>query len=205
MIMLSTAQEMRKADEEKYAPIADEMLRELLYGGYLKEDVLLENVGFDGKFIDTPTGRTVNPGHSLEASWFLMEEGIYRKDNGIIEKALNIVDFFMRRGFDNGAIIAFTDACGKPPVALEWDMKLWWPQCEAMIANKYAFNLTGNEKYKDNFEALKEYAFTHFADDKNGEWYGYLHYDGTVANTIKGNIFKGPFHIPRMLMILSNM
>ena len=74
MIMLSTAQEMRKVDKEKYSPIADEMLNELLYGGYLKEDVLPENVALDGKFADTPTGRTVNPGHSLETSWFLMEE-----------------------------------------------------------------------------------------------------------------------------------
>lgn len=74
MIMLSTAQEMRKVDKEKYSPIADEMLNELLYGGYLKEDVLPENVALDGKFADTPTGRTVNPGYSLETSWFLMEE-----------------------------------------------------------------------------------------------------------------------------------
>lgn len=205
MIMLSTAQEMRKADAEKYSPIVDEMLHELLYGGYLKEDVLLENIGIDGKFIDTPTGRTVNPGHSLEAAWFLMTEGTYKKDSDIIKKALRIVDFSMKRGFDNGAVIAFTDACGKPPVALEWDMKLWWPQCEAMIANRYAFCLTGNEKYKTAFDELRAFAFSHFADDKNGEWYGYLHYDGTVANTLKGNIFKGPFHLPRLLMKLCTM
>ena len=205
MIMLSTAQTMRKVDKEKYASIVDEMLHEILFGGYLKEDALLENVGFNGEFIDTPTGRIVNPGHSLEASWFLMEEGIYRKDDEIIRKALKIVDFSMKRGFDNGGILAFTDACGKPPVALEWDMKLWWPQCEAMIANRYAYNLTNDQKYLDDFNVLQEYAFTHFADDKNGEWYGYLHYDGTVANTLKGNIFKGPFHLPRMLMILNEI
>lgn len=203
MIMLSTAQVMRKIDKEKYSPVADEMLNEILYGGYLKEDVLLEHVSIDGKFIDNPTGRTVNPGHSLEAAWFLMDEGIYQKNDEVIKKALNIVDFSMKRGFDNGGIIAFADACEKPPVALEWDMKLWWPQCEAMIANRYAYKITGNKKYDDDFNVLNDFAFSHFADDKNGEWYGYLHYDGTVANKLKGNIFKGPFHLPRMLMILS--
>ena len=95
------------------------------------------------------------------------------------------------------------DGREKLPVALKWDMKLWWPQYEAMIANKYAFSLTGKEKCINDFDILDEYAFTHFADDKNGEWYGYLRCDGTVANTLKGNIFKRPFHIPRMLMILS--
>lgn len=64
------------------------------------------------------------------------------------------------------------------------------------------FMLTKEEKYNDSFKALEDYAFSHFEDKENGEWYGYLHYDGTVANTLKGNIFKGPFHLPRMLMWL---
>lgn len=41
------------------------------------------------------------------------------------------------------------DGREKPPVALKWDMKLWWPQYEAMIANKYAFSFTGKENYQD--------------------------------------------------------
>ena len=34
----------------------------------------------------------------------------------------------------------------------------------------------------------------------HGEWFGYLHRDGTVATELKGNLFKGPFHMPRMLI-----
>ena len=203
MIMFSTAQVMRTVDKEKYAPIVSEMLKELLYGGYLSEDALLENVSISGNPVNTPTGRIINPGHSLECAWFLMTEGIYLKDNKIIEQATKIIDFSMKRGFDNGGIIALADVSGKPPVALEWDMKLWWPQCEAMIANRLAYENTKIQKYKVDFDILEEYAYTHFADTKNGEWYGYLHYDGTVSTTLKGNIFKGPFHLPRMLMIIS--
>lgn len=140
----------------------------------------------------------------MECAWFLMSEGLYLKDRKIIEQSTKIIDFSMKRGFDNGGIIAFTDVCGMPPVALEWDMKLWWPQCEAMIANKLAYEITNISKYKNNFDTLEEYAFSHFADRKNGEWYGYLHYDGTVSTTLKGNMFKGPFHIPRMIMIMAN-
>ena len=33
----------------------------------------------------------------------------------------------------------------------------------------------------------------------------YLHYDNTVSTTLKGNIFKGPFHIPRFYMIMDVM
>jgi mannose/cellobiose epimerase-like protein (N-acyl-D-glucosamine 2-epimerase family) len=32
----------------------------------------------------------------------------------------------------------------------------------------------------------------------NGEWFGYLHRDGSVSTTLKGNMWKGFFHLPRM-------
>ncbi|MBQ2931231.1 MAG: AGE family epimerase/isomerase [Clostridia bacterium] len=203
MIMLSTAQCMRDVKPEKYDAIAKEMTNEILNGGYLRDDALLESVSVDGKFVDSPTGRVVNPGHSLECAWFLMTEGVYQKNNEIIKKALEITDFSMKRGLSDGGIISFTDYRGNPPMALEWDMKLWWPQCEAIIANKLAYDLSGDKKYLEAFESLMDYAFEKFADKENGEWYGYLHYDNTVANTLKGNIFKGPFHLPRMLMWLA--
>jgi len=203
MIMLSTAQCLRSINKEKYDPIAEEMVNEIINGGYLKNDALLEHVATNGDFVDTPTGRTVNPGHSLEAAWFIMTEGVYQKDDAIVKVGLDIIEFSMKRGLQGGGIIAFTDYLGKPANALEWDMKLWWPQCEAMIANRMAHMLTGEEKYQKSFAALMEYTLEHFEDKNNREWYGYLHYDGTVANTLKGNIFKGPFHIPRMFIWLA--
>ena len=105
----------------------------------------------------------------------------------------------------HGGLIAFTDVLGKPPVQLEWDMKLWWPQCEAIIANRLCYEIYGEEKYLNQYESLKKYAFEHFADQEHGEWYGYLHYDGTVSHTLKGNIFKGPFHLPRMLILIDKI
>jgi N-acylglucosamine 2-epimerase len=44
-----------------------------------------------------------------------------------------------------------------------------------------------------------------FPDNEYGEWYGYLHRDGSVAQPAKGNLFKGPFHIPRMMIIASHL
>ena len=203
MIMLSTAQVLRKLNKEKYDPIARETVGEILKHRTPKG--LLENVGLKGEFIDTPTGRLVNPGHSLEAAWFLMAEGVYQNDPELQSIGKEIIDISMKLGLCNGGILAFCDCDGKPASALEWDMKLWWPQCEAMIANRLCYNLFGEEKYLRQYEALKEYTFSHFADPEHGEWYGYLHYDGTPSHTLKGNIFKGPFHIPRMLLLLDKM
>ena len=103
----------------------------------------------------------------------------------------------------NGGIIAFCDIDGKPPVQLEWDMKLWWPQCETMIAARAAYILYKDEKYKKLYEDILEYCKKYFIDKEHGEWYGYLHYDNTMSTDLKGNIFKGPFHVPRLYIIMS--
>ena len=206
MIMLSTAQTMRAADEEyrdRYDEICKNCLNEILHGGFLTETALHEHVSSAGKTVDSPTGRIVNPGHSMEAAWFVMAEGLLTKNQEAMELGKKIIDITYPLGWDktHGGIIAFTDSAGKPPVQLEWDMKLWWPQCETMIAARLAYLLFKEEKYLQLYTDLRKYCETYFADDKNGEWYGYLHYDNTVANRAKGNIFKGPFHIPRFYMI----
>ncbi|MBR2876415.1 MAG: AGE family epimerase/isomerase [Clostridia bacterium] len=209
MIMLATAQVMRSVDGlyDKYNAIAKECLTEILHGGYLTEKALLESVSTDGKFIDSPNGRIVNPGHSLEAAWFILAEGIVTKNEEAIAAAKRIIEITLPLGIDkkHGGIIAFTDLDGKPPVQLEWDMKLWWPQCETMIALRLAYLTFNDEKYLKLYEEFKEYCEKYFVDEEHGEWYGYLHYDNTVSTTLKGNIFKGPFHIPRLYIIMAMM
>ena len=208
MIMLSTAQTMRSIggdNSAKYDKITKECLDEILTGGYLTDRALLESVSRDGEFVDSPSGRVVNPGHSLEAAWFIMLEGLLTDNQEAIARGREIIDITLPLGWDekNGGIIAFTDIEGRPPVALEWDMKLWWPQCEAMIALRLAYAIFKDEKYLDYYKKLETYCEKYFLDNQYGEWYGYLHYDNTVSTTLKGNIFKGPFHIPRFYMIMS--
>lgn len=208
MIMLSTAQEMRSLNNEnkdKYEDIIQKCLHEIIDGGFLKENALLENVTLDGEFSDTPSGRIVNPGHSLEASWFIMIEGLLKNDKKLMDHAKKIIDITLPLGLDteNNGIIAFCDVLGNPPVQLEWDMKLWWPQCETLIALRLAYTVYKDEKYKKLYEDLLEYCEKHFIDSECGEWYGYLHYDNSISTTLKGNIFKGPFHIPRLYILMS--
>ena len=208
MIMLNTAQIMLTASEnkERYTSICKECMEEIMHGGYVKSELggMLEQVKLDGSFEDKPSTRVVNPGHSLECAWFLMAAGLTFGNEEALLKGKEIIDITMPLGTDkiHGGLISFTDISGKPPVALEWDMKLWWPQCETIIANRLAYKIFGEEKYLDNYNAFLDYAMKNFADKEFGEWYGYLHYDNTVAHSLKGNLFKGPFHLPRMIMIL---
>ncbi|MGM9657689.1 MAG: AGE family epimerase/isomerase [Eubacteriales bacterium] len=206
MVLVSSAQALRRCDPARadyYTAVTEEMVNDILTYHYKPElHCVLEDVASDGSFIDTPAGRCINPGHSIENSWFLMNEAAYTGDKELLGKALNILDWSLEWGWDKqyGGFVYYADVSGRPCEQLEWDMKLWWVHNEVLIATLLAYKLTGDEKYWKWFERTHAYAFGHFADKECGEWYGYLHRDGTVSHTQKGSMWKGPFHLPRCLM-----
>lgn len=166
-------------------------------------EALLETVGPDGEFVDTNMTRAINPGHCMETSWFLMEEARHRGwDGRLVDMALTIFNWSWKWGWDGqyGGIINMRDCRNLPPQDYSQDMKFWWPQCETILASLYAYLATGEQVYLDRHRQVSEWAYAHFPDSRHGEWYGYLHRDGAVAQPAKGNIFKGPFHIPRMMV-----
>ena len=166
-------------------------------------EALLESVTPEGGLIDTIAGRVINPGHCIETAWFIMECAKDRADSDHLnEVALRILDWSWKWGWDEqyGGIINFKDCKNFPPQDYSQDMKFWWPQCETIIATLYAYKLTGDEKYLEMHRLANYWTIKHFKDTEYPEWYGYLHRDGSVAQPAKGNIFKGPFHIPRMLI-----
>jgi N-acylglucosamine 2-epimerase len=164
---------------------------------------LLEMVGPNGEFVDTCNGRLINPGHCIETSWFILQEAKSRNWNKeLVQTALQILDWSWEWGWDNeyGGIINFRDCRNLPVQDYSQDMKFWWPQTETIIATLYAYQATGDKKYLEMHKKISDWTYNHFPDKEHGEWYGYLHRDGTVAQPAKGNIFKGPFHIPRMMI-----
>ena len=203
MIMINVASCIRKviADAELDRQI-DESLHALKTCFIHPEfKALLETVGSNGEFVDTLNGRVINPGHCIETAWFLFDVATERGDKELTRLALTVLDWSWEWGWDKeyGGIINFRDCKNFPPQDYSQDMKFWWPQTEAIIANLYAFKLTGEEKYLKRHKQVSDWTYAHFPDAEYGEWYGYLHRDGSVAQTAKGNIFKGPFHIPRMM------
>ncbi|HEY2573061.1 MAG TPA: AGE family epimerase/isomerase [Verrucomicrobiaceae bacterium] len=163
--------------------------------------VLMETVGPLGEIIDHADGRLLNPGHAIECAWFIMHEGKLRSDRRLIALGCNMLDGMWRRGWDpeHGGIFYFRDLCGKPVLEYWHDMKFWWPHCEAISATLLAWKLTGVTQYAEMHRQVHDWSFAHFPDREHGEWFGWLHRDGTVSQPAKGSLFKGPFHLPRML------
>ena len=206
MILLAVAQELRTSDpvhRDEYTMKIDGYMNELRVFMKPEHRAVLEQVGADGELQDHFEGRLLNPGHGIEAAWFILREAAYRnRDPEIISLGTTILDWMWEWGWDreHGGIIYYRDVLDRPASEYWHDMKFWWPQCEAIIAALRAFTLTGDERYARMFHECDEWAHAHFPDRDHGEWFGYLHRDGTVSSDIKGNMFKGPFHIPRMYL-----
>ncbi len=205
MILINVGSCIRKVvNDPKLTQQIDESIEKLKkYFIHPEFKCLLETVGENGEFIDTNMTRTINPGHCIETSWFIMEEAKLRGwDKSMFDLALQVFDWSWDWGWDKqyGGIINFRDCKNLPSQDYSQDMKFWWPQCETIIASLYAYLGTGDEKYLYRHERISEWTYAHFPDAEYGEWYGYLHRDGTVAQPAKGNLYKGPFHIPRMMI-----
>ncbi|MCK4989872.1 MAG: AGE family epimerase/isomerase [Bacteroidales bacterium] len=203
MISIVTAQELRKnLGDPDYTDQIDGFIAEI-ESDFMKPEfkAVLENVGVDGQFQDHFDGRLLCPGHAIEAAWFILNEAkIRNKDPELIRVGTSILDWMWEIGWDKeyGGILYFRDVKGLPVQEYWQDMKFWWPQNEAIIATLLAFQLTGESKYEKWHDMIHDWVYRYFPDPEHGEWYGYLHRDGRISVPLKGNLWKGPFHIPRM-------
>lgn len=205
MIICNMALEIEDILEDKSVleQTIDTCLHEVFDVFYQPElGCMLENVSsVDGSPVDCFEGREINPGHDLEALWFMMNLGVRRGDKALIEKCVEIALSVIERGWDKefGGIYYFLDAKGVPQQKLEWDQKLWWVHIESAIAMLKGYQLTGNEKCLEWFSKLDAYLWDNFKDKEYPEWFGYLNRRGEVLLPLKGGKWKGCFHVPRGL------
>ncbi|MCL1933312.1 MAG: AGE family epimerase/isomerase [Candidatus Azobacteroides sp.] len=178
------------------------LIGEIMEVFYQKDSgLILENVTPDGSFIDCFEGRTINPGHTNEAMWFMMDLAERYDNRELMKSATDILLRSIEYGWDtqHGGIFYFKDIKDYPPQQLEWDQKLWWVHIETLIALIKGYALTGDSRCKDRFLIIHNYTWEHFRDAEYPEWYGYLTRQGDPLLTLKGGKWKGCFHVPRGL------
>lgn len=163
--------------------------------------LIVEHLSTEGELVDCFDGRLLNPGHAIEAMWFIMDLGKRLGRQDLIEKAVQIALNEAEYGWDkkHGGIFYFMDRLGRPCQQLEWDQKLWWVHIETLITMLKGYQLTGNAKCLEWFERVHNYVWTHFTDKEYPEWFGYLNRQGEVLLSLKGGKWKGCFHVPRGL------
>ncbi|KPK42181.1 MAG: N-acylglucosamine 2-epimerase [Phycisphaerae bacterium SG8_4] len=168
-------------------------------------NLLFENVSPDGSHPDCFEGRLINPGHGIEAMWFIIDIARRRNDRQLIDKAVDVILATLDFAWDAeyGGIFYLLDADGKPPWQLEWDQKLWWVHLETLVALLMGYRSTGRDQCWQWLETIHDYVWSHFPDPEYGEWFGYLNRRGERLLELKGGKWKGCFHVPRALYLCS--
>ncbi len=202
MILSNLALEVEHLlDEEILQKTMDECIHEVMEV-FLRPElggIIVENVNTDGSLSDTFDGRLINPGHAIEAMWFIMDLGkrLYRQE--LVEKAVETTLAMIEYGWDKqyGGIFYFMDRLGHPTQQLEWNQKLWWVHIETLISLLKGYRLTKNEECLHWYKKVHDYTWSHFKDPEHPEWWGYLNRQGDVLLDLKGGKWKGCFHVPR--------
>jgi len=205
MIMANLALEMEHVlSADELNRILDICIREVM-GLHVdkKRGLVFENVLADGSHLDCFDGRLLNPGHGIEAMWFLIDVGLRRQDKTLVEQAAEVILNTLTYAWDPAfeGIFYFMDSQNKPPQQLEWDQKLWWVHLETLVALAKAYRATRRSACLEWFNRVHHYAWSRFADPQYGEWFGYLNRRGEVLLPLKGGKWKGCFHVPRALWL----
>ncbi|MCR8668701.1 AGE family epimerase/isomerase [Aestuariibaculum sp. M13] len=166
-----------------------------------KTGLIFENVLPDGSHDDSFNGRLLNPGHGIEAMWFMIDIGVRKRDSELINKATDTILKILEHSWDEeyGGIFYFMDAKGYPLQQLEWDQKLWWVHLETLVALAKAYEHTQKDEVFNWYQKVHNYSWSHFSDPEKGEWFGYLNRQGEVLLNLKGGKWKGCFHVPRAM------
>ena len=204
MVEISMALEIAAVDPDpQYRAILRELYTRAMRHLDPDRQVLLENVTPDGtRRPEMPEGRLVSPGHVTEVCWFLLHLLEIVPDAGKVEDVLRILDSSLHFGWDreHGGLLYFVDTQGRPPLQLEASMKLWWPHTEAIYALVLAYTKTHDPKWLEWLGKVDEYTYATFPDPEHGEWFGYCDRAGKPTHMLKGNSYKGCFHVPRALL-----
>ena len=151
MIRIGVAQAMRALGEDPRLDAEVDRCIEEIERDFVDQgrEVVFETVSPDGGFVDCVEGRTLNPGHAIEAAWFLLEEARHRGGDGpLVSLACRILDWSWVRGWDQqfGGLLYFVDVLGHPVQEYWHDMKFWWPHNETVLATLLAYAATGERE-----------------------------------------------------------
>ena len=180
--------------------------------------VPFEYIGNDGKPVLEGEGRLVDPGHTLESLWFSMETGLQEHIPELITRAGEVLNWVIAHAYDHeyGGFYQHVDfetlipekrfllnSYAGTPVA--WNDKIWWVQAEALNALAMSALLNSDEKQFSYFMEVHNFTKEYFRDQEAPEWFSFLKRDGTVYDTRKGFELKGPYHVPRTHMLLTEL
>lgn len=192
--MLLAALMMREmTGEQRYlddaAELADLILEHMYDAG---RHALLETCEVSWAYDAMATRDVVWFGHNFKGAWQLLQLYELTARERYREAALHILDYCIRYGYDaqHGGFFHYCYRSG--PLASQ--EKLWWTNCEAIMALLLADRIGGPRAYSGYVNRTLEFCLHAFSDPAHGEWYRSCAADGRPLDTNKGGGDKAAYH-----------
>ena len=133
-------------------------------------------------------------GHDIEASW-LINRALEVLDDSDLTAAvrpmlLDLADQIYKKAYVKHSVMAECEN------GVDLTTRIWWVQCEAIIGFYNAYQLTGEDRYRDAAEDIWDYTEKYIVDSRpNSEWFYEVDADGS-PNTAKPILeqWKCPYH-----------
>jgi N-acylglucosamine 2-epimerase len=185
-----------------------------------ENNVLHEILTCDNRFFPQVLCQHMNPGHTIEDIWFMLDAADLCGRKDWEEKIFAVARKALENGWDTqyGGILHFSGVSGGKPegdtdgVAEEpmtrqlsgWDDKLWWIHSEALYTTLLCHFRTGDDTFLDWHDKVFDYTYRTFPnpDPEIREWIQIRRWDGSPQEKVVALTVKDPFHIARNLILI---
>ena len=228
MILDNTARELLRAaealkDEQTAATLKADMERFAadVLENFTDEDFAVHEIlTAENEFFPQILGQHMNPGHTIEDVWFLLDAADITGHPEWKAKIGCIALKALENGWDEeyGGILHFCGMQGGEPLGsydgvenetmtkqlAGWGDKLWWPHAEALYSTLRCYFESGEEEFITWHDKVFEYTFTTFPnkDPETREWKQIRLRDGKPQEKVVALPVKDPFHITRDLILI---
>lgn len=227
MILDNTARELYRAAEKLdpafAAVLKADMLRfasDVLEHFVDEDDCMHEVIRSDNTMFPQILGQHMNPGHTIEDVWFLLDAAEICEKPEWKKKIFTIAKRALESGWDQqyGGILHFSGLMGGEPVGdlsgveeetmtkqlSGWGDKLWWIHSEALYSTLRCYFEGGDSGFMDWHEKVFDYTYRTFPnpDPNVREWIQIRCRDGQPQEKVVALPVKDPFHICRNLILI---
>lgn len=148
----------------------------------------------------------ISYGHDIETVWLLIEAckmvGNKKLLTSVEAITIQVADVFLNEAIDaeNGVLNEKNSKTG----VVDSD-RHWWPQFEALIGLKYAYQIYPKKEYLINAIQIWNFTKKHLKDVENGEWFYRVNAQGVVyTQEDKVSMWKAPYHISRAFILMNS-
>jgi mannobiose 2-epimerase len=157
------------------------------------------------RYFDTDWQRldhVISFGHAIESSWLLWESAMALHDDALASHVRPIVVQLARSCLDEGL-------GDRGQLCDEFDLQsgrlnthsIWWVQAEALVGFLNAWQLSGEQPFRDACDAVWQNIVDNHIDHVAGEWDWTSRLDKSGDDPdYKGGFWKGPYHNGRAML-----